>query len=137
MFLSKKYNHLLLDLFVKIKMTIFHYFFLKKPHISKILVFFIYILIGHDVQRETLSQIPSILGCLQHVNNRACSIHARKAHCWQLNVVYVGSIYMQVWWQYLHYFRYFSFMQLYLVSICTWSCYLSNHNDYQCKQLLF
>jgi len=40
MFLTKKYNHLLLDLFVKIKMTIFFFFFFKKPHISKILVFF-------------------------------------------------------------------------------------------------
>jgi hypothetical protein len=29
-------------------------------------------MIGHDVQREALSQIPSILGCLQHVNDRAC-----------------------------------------------------------------
>lgn len=38
MFLTKKYNHLLLDLFVKIKMTIFHYFFLKKLHISKIYI---------------------------------------------------------------------------------------------------
>ena len=38
-------------------------------------------------------------------------MHARKAHCWQLNVVYVGSIYVQVWWQYFHYFHYFSFMQ--------------------------
>jgi hypothetical protein len=64
MFLTKKYKHLLLDLFVKIKMTIFHFFLKKTTHIKDISVFHIYILIDHDVQKEALSQIPSILGCL-------------------------------------------------------------------------